>query len=140
MASKEIRLVLGSVALMSMYVFANVIWHMYEPKLNPPSPKTQALIHRGQQIAEQCSACHYLDQRANFVGPYLLGLLGRPVASVPGYGYSQSMRSLKGEWTPDRLSSFLRAPQTYAPGTNMAVKGWSDHDVQAVIAYFQSKE
>lgn len=140
MAGKEFRLVWGAAALVSFYVIANVVWRTNEPSLNPPSPEIHALIQRGQQVAEQCAACHYMDQRANFVGPYLVGVLGRPVASVPGYHYSNGLRQIEGYWTSTRLRAFLKAPQAFAPGTNMAVMGWPDQDIEAVLAYLQSKE
>lgn len=140
MASKEIGLIRGAAFLVAIYVVGNVLWRAYEPKLVTPDPKTLALIQRGRQIADVCASCHYLDQRANFVGPNLVGILGRPTGDAKGYAYSSAIRELKGEWTADRLVAFLTNPQRFAPGTKMAVTGWSPDDAQAVLAYFQTKE
>lgn len=140
MASTEIGLIKGAAVLAAMYMAGNVLWRLYEPKLATPDPNVLAQIQRGRQVADVCASCHYLDQHANFVGPNLVGILGRPIADANGYAYSSAIRDLKGEWTADRLVAFLTNPQYFAPGTKMAVTGWSPDDAQAVLAYFKSKE
>lgn len=140
MVDKEIRLIYGTLALIAGYVGVNVLYRTLAPKLQPPTPEMRTLVARGQQLAESCAACHYLDQRANFVGPQLVGLVGRPVGDSSKYEYSSALKKIGGTWTPERLSEFLSNPQAFAPGTKMAVKGWSQEDVRAIVAYLQSKD
>ncbi|HJP69850.1 MAG TPA: c-type cytochrome [Sphingomicrobium sp.] len=73
---------------------------------------------RGQLLYEQmCSGCHSLD--SNRVGPAHRGVVGRRIASVPGYTYSYAIRRLGGSWTRRRLEAWLAGPQRVAPGSRM---------------------
>ena len=130
----------GTVALVVGYIGLNALYKTWSAALFPIDPEKVALISSGQRLVEACTACHYLDQRANFVGPQLVGIFGRPVADIRTDEYSEALKRVGGNWTAERLSAFLKEPQTYAPGTKMAVNGWSDDEVQAIVAYLQSKE
>jgi cytochrome c2 len=140
MDGKEIRLIRGTLALLVGYVCITVLYRTLAPRIFPPSPQEIALVREGQGLVDICSGCHYLDQRVNFVGPHLVGLIGRPVADSSQYDYSGSLKQAGGTWTPDRLAEFLTKPQSFAPGTKMAVKGWSPDEAKAIVAYFQSKD
>lgn len=86
-----------------------------------------------------CSGCHTIGgQNRKAIGPDLGGVLGRDVASVPGYQYSDALRSLDGQWSRARLDRFLADPQAFAPGNKMLVEGINDPAVRkAVIDYLQ---
>src|ERR1700722_12157978 len=61
----------------------------------------------GKSLYEaKCSACHSVD--ANRTGPLHRGVVGRPVASVPGFTYSPALQRLGGVWTPERLDLWLQ--------------------------------
>ena len=48
----------------------------------------------GENAFRQCRSCHTVDQGgANRVGPNLWGVVGRDVASVDGFRYSDKIRS-----------------------------------------------
>lgn len=90
----------------------------------------------GERVWRQCSACHRLEAGANAVGPYLAGIVGRPKATAEGFGYSDALASMGGEWTPENLSGFIESPRDYAPGTSMAYSGLDDIEDRAnLIAY-----
>lgn len=96
---------------------------------------------RGQTIAQHyCSVCHTLNSGGNtLVGPNLYGVVGRPVASVSGYNYSDALKGHHGNWDPASLDAFLKSPRTDVPGTHMTFPGISStHDRQDVIAYLQT--
>lgn len=57
-------------------------------------------IGKGANVFKKCAACHKLEDGANGTGPYLYGVVGRPVASAPGFGYSDVLSGLGGDWTP----------------------------------------
>ncbi len=90
----------------------------------------------GEAVFRQCSACHKLEEGANGTGPYLYGVVGRPMASVADYPYSAAFAELAGAWTPEELDAFLANPSEYAPGTKMTYRGLADvEDRAGIIAY-----
>lgn len=93
----------------------------------------------GQRLWRQCAACHAAEAGQNGVGPYLHGVVDRDIGSVDGFGYSDTLAGLEGDWTPEALSGFLERPSNYAPGTAMSYSGMSDIEDRAnLIAYLAS--
>ncbi|MBF9058894.1 c-type cytochrome [Rhodobacterales bacterium HKCCSP123] len=89
----------------------------------------------GERLWRQCSACHALNGNDG-VGPHLNGVVGRAKHSVAAFNYSDALRSLEGDWTPENLSNFISNPREYAPGTAMAYNGMRDVEDRAnLIAY-----
>lgn len=79
-------------------------------------PVADDAVGKAQYVAK-CGGCHSLD--ANRIGPAHRGVIGRRVASVPGYAYSAALRKLGGVWTTKRLDQWLQGPQQLAPGSKM---------------------
>jgi len=84
----------------------------------------------------KCGGCHSVD--VNRIGPLHRGVVGRKVASVPGYSYSEAIRKLDGEWTPERLDAWLKGPQSVAPGTKMFITVGNAEQRRDIIAYLIS--
>jgi aldose sugar dehydrogenase len=86
-------------------------------------------------FASQCAGCHEVsDGLAHRIGPDLLRIVGRDVASAPGFdGYSAALKSMGGKWTRKQLDAFLRDPQAAAPGTTMAFPGVKDDAERAAL-------
>jgi cytochrome c len=78
---------------------------------------------KGQKLFGKCKACHKLTDGANGVGPFLWGVVGRPIGAAAGFNYSDGMANHGGDWSLDNLLGFLEAPKTWSPGTKMAFKG-----------------
>ena len=97
-------------------------------------------IGAGERVFRKCSACHKVEQGANAVGPYLYGVVGRPVDSAEGYAsYSGALEQVADTWTPENLNGFLTNPSGYAPGTTMGFAGLNSVEDRAnVIAYLDS--
>ena len=92
----------------------------------------------GERIWRQCSACHKLDG-SNGTGPYLNGVVGRDIASVADFNYSDTLAGMEGAWTPEALSGFIHDPREYAPGTKMTYNGLDDvADRADIIAFLQT--
>jgi cytochrome c len=73
------------------------------------------------------------------VGPNLRGVIGRPAASDPTFGYSAALRSRSHSWTDAELDAFLADPAAYASGTIMPFAGLKDPaDRAAVIQYLRN--
>jgi cytochrome c len=99
----------------------------------------QADLKKGAKIFKKCSACHKLEDGANSTGPYLYGVVNRPVAAAAGFGYSGAMSDHGGDWTPEALDAFLTKPSAYISGTSMSFAGLKKQaDRVNVIAYLES--
>lgn len=84
----------------------------------------------------KCAACHSVD--ANRVGPRMQGVVGRPVASAPGYAYSPALKKLGGVWTPAKIDQFLSGTQKMAPGSKMYLQLADPNQRQLIVGYLQS--
>lgn len=95
----------------------------------------------GATVFRQCQACHVINQEQNRVGPHLVGIVGRPVASVEGFNYSDAMRAY-GEgkvWDAETLTTYLADPRGVVQGTRMAYAGVKDPEQLAnLIAYLEN--
>lgn len=95
---------------------------------------------RGEKVFNKCKACHMVgDGAQNRVGPVLNGVVGRPVASVGDFSYSDTLKKMGASgavWTAEELAKFLENPRDYAKGTKMAFPGLRKEEERAdVIAY-----
>ncbi len=96
-------------------------------------------IGKGAKIFKKCAACHKLEDGVNAAGPYLYGVVGRPVASAAGFGFSGPMTEKGGDWTVETLDAFLTKPKSDVPGTTMSFAGLKKQvDRVNVIAYLDS--
>jgi cytochrome c len=95
---------------------------------------------RGAQIAKQCQACHNFEEgQGPKIGPDLYNVVGRKIASTPGYNYSSALKSKNGSWDFNTLNTWLTKPSAYAPGTMMTFAGLSNDKQRAdVIAYLDT--
>ncbi len=93
----------------------------------------------GAKVFKKCAACHTATEEKNKVGPRLVGIVDRPVASVADYKYSKAMTEHAAEvpaWTVEALTEYLHKPKDVVKGTKMAFAGLKkDDDVANVIAY-----
>lgn len=94
----------------------------------------------GAQVAKQCQICHNLQEgQGPKIGPDLYGVVGRPVASVPGFNYTAALKAKGGTWTFDALNKWLLDPRADVPGTAMTFAGLPNDKQRAdVIAYLDS--
>jgi len=93
----------------------------------------------GKKAYRQCQACHVADKEQNRVGPHLVDVVGREVASVESFNYSDALKGLGGAWTLDKLNAWLEDPRGFAPGNKMTYSGMrKEEDRASVIAYLQS--
>ena len=113
-----------------------------KPKEETPLPVLLASADpaKGQQIAKVCTSCHNFEKGAGAkVGPPLWGVVGRPVASVPGFAYSDALKAVGGDWTFDKLDHMVQSPKGEAPGTKMAFPGEADAKKRAdILAYLRT--
>jgi cytochrome c len=91
----------------------------------------------GKQTAQVCTTCHdFSPGGPNRTGPNLWGVIGRHVASYPGFSYSPAMAAQQGAWSYDRLFTYLASPARAVPGNKMGFAGLHrPEDRAAVIKY-----
>ncbi|GAC1040406.1 c-type cytochrome [Rhizobium sp. No.120] len=96
----------------------------------------------GAAVFKRCGACHTATEPDNRVGPSLMGIVGRAVASKPDYAYSPAMKAFGADgkvWDEALLRKYLPSPQFLVKGTRMTFPGLkSDKDLDNLIAYLKS--
>src|SRR5712672_522475 len=87
----------------------------------PADPLAAFVGDHGAEIFRACVACHTLSEKDNArAGPTLAGLFGRRIASLPGYRFSDALKSMNIVWTPETVAKLLEVgPNAYTPGTKM---------------------
>lgn len=94
----------------------------------------------GEGLWRNCRACHALEAGRNGTGPYLLGIVGRPIGAVQGFSYSGALAQVGDVWTVENLSRFIENPRGVASGTSMAYAGMrSRTDRLNLIAFIESQ-
>lgn len=96
----------------------------------------------GEKAFRKCKACHKLEEGANGVGPSLFGIVGRTVASVEGFKYSNGMTEYAADgkvWDEAHLQAFLTKPKDEVKGTKMSFAGVrKDEERAALICYLET--
>ena len=93
-----------------------------------------------RQFARKCSLCHTLEENGrNRAGPTLFGLFGRRAGSLPGYPYSQALKSAGIVWSEETVAKlFSLGPEHYVPGSKMPLQRISDpNKVKALVAFLK---
>ena len=112
-----------------------------EPEAPPlPTLLAKADATKGAQFAKVCQTCHNFEKGAGAkIGPPLFGVVGRPIASVPGFAYSDSLKGVGGNWTYEALNVMVSNPKKEASGTKMTFPGEKDPQRRAdILAYLQT--
>ena len=101
---------------------------------DPPPAQT------GRKHFIRCVACHSVRADARpMAGPHLEGIVGRPVASLPDFAYSDALRAQDFVWDEAKLDAFLEAPHTHHPGMCLTFAGLPKaEDRAALIAYLKA--
>lgn len=94
----------------------------------------------GAIVFRKCQSCHTATAPANRVGPSLMHVVGRPVATAENYNYSEAMTAFGAGkvWDEATLTEYLAAPRDVVQGTRMAFPGLkTPEDIANVIAYLK---
>jgi len=95
---------------------------------------------KGERAALVCKSCHTFEQGGTHLqGPNLWNVVGRPVASASGFGsYSSAIQAAGGDWTYERLDSFLKNSQEYLPGSAMVQRIRKDDKRVSILVYLST--
>ena len=98
---------------------------------------------KGEKVFNKCKACHVADAETNRVGPHLKGMIGRKIASVEGYKYSDDMIAFGAAnpvWDDATFLKYIENPKASVPKTKMAFTGIKKEDEREdLLAYLKSK-
>jgi cytochrome c len=98
---------------------------------------------KGEKIYNKCKACHVADAETNRVGPHLKGVIGRNVASVADYKYSENMLEFAKAnpvWTDELFVKYIENPKAMIPKTKMVFPGLKKEDEREdLLAYLKTK-
>ena len=103
-----------------------------------PAPDALA----GKRLFFRCVACHTVSSTSRpLTGPHLEGIVGRQVATLEGFTYTEALRARNFVWDEARLDHWLKAPQADIPGLCLPFTGLSKaQDRAALIAYLKNPE
>jgi cytochrome c len=91
----------------------------------------------GEQLFnDHCGDCH--GPASSETGPGLKGVVGRKIASLTDFTYSDALKAKAGVWTDATLNAFLADPKTFAPGTAMFGAARDPVERQAIIDYLKT--
>jgi cytochrome c len=118
---------IGTVALAMTTLFATAVWAAGD-------------VSRGEEIFQRtCINCHSTEIGVNKIGPSLHGVVGREVAIVPDFIYSDALKATRKTWTEAELDAYLADPRGAMHGVKMFFKGLPDADQRVdVIAYLKT--
>ncbi len=94
----------------------------------------------GQSVFGRCAACHQIGQGAgNAIGPHLNGLIGRAIASLQGFEYSNGLLARGGEaWSSDNVASYIADPGRFiGERSRMPAQRLRPDQVADLIAYLE---
>jgi cytochrome c len=97
----------------------------------------------GKAVAVKCQQCHSEENDGKIVqGPPLYGVVGRDVASYPGFKYTDAPTGMKGQtgkWDYAKLDVYLESPKKMVPGTAMNFIGLKKQkDRSDLLAYLRT--
>jgi cytochrome c len=100
-------------------------------------------IGAGERVARRCASCHTFEEGGrDGTGPHLWGVMGRDVAEVDAFNYSQAMEEYAEggtQWGYQNMYDYLENPRGYVPGTAMSFAGLRDQEDRVnIIAYMRS--
>ena len=98
----------------------------------------------GEKVFQKCVSCHSGATNNHRQGPSLIGVVGRPVAGVQGYEYSEGLTAFgaAGEiWDEATLDKFLQDTNGFIKGMKMAITPIRrEADRTNLIAFLKSKK
>lgn len=93
------------------------------PLAMPRPADALAVYHgdRGAEVFRACVACHALtSEDGPRAGPTLAGIMGRRIATAPGYRYSDALKGMDIVWDARTIAQLFEVgPARYTPGTRM---------------------
>jgi cytochrome c len=101
-----------------------------------PGAAGAAALDGKDVFAKRCSGCHGTD--ASKEGPRLRGVMGRKAGTVPGFQYSDALRSSGIVWNEDLVNKWLENTESLVKDNDMEFHVSNPDERAAVIGYLKS--
>lgn len=100
----------------------------------------KGLLVKGKRLYIYCQACHETTTAETIkVGPHLVGIMNRKVASLDNFVYSDSLSQKNFVWNVENMTEWIKQPAKMVPGTTMVFAGLSEQDqIDALMAYLKT--
>ena len=107
----------------------------------PDDPLAAYAGDRGAEVYRACVACHALTpDEGNKAGPSLAGIFGRRIATLPGYRFSDALKTMNIVWTMETVAKMFEVgPAAYTPGTKMPEQTIGSADDRQALVDFIAK-
>jgi len=106
-------------------------------------PRDTAAFAAGERAYQKCYSCHSLEgPDPSTQGPSLKGIVGRRVATEPGFAYSSAMLAYaerRRRWTQEALDAFIADPQAVVPDNEMGFFGIADADERRALMEYLAR-
>jgi cytochrome c len=104
---------------------------------SPASAQDGDPVRGSELFPIRCGECHAITETTEEkIGPSLVGLIGRTSGTLPGYNYSDAMKTAAIVWSVETLTTYLVAPRKTVPGTKMNFNGLKrPGEVEDITAY-----
>ncbi|OYW94149.1 MAG: cytochrome C [Alishewanella sp. 32-51-5] len=108
---------------------------------NSASSPQDTLWQQGQDEFIRCVACHSVEAGSNTeFGPHLHQLIGRKLAGLDDYLYTDAVKQIDLVWTEEVLDEWLAKPQQLVPEMCLPFTGMRSAEArQALIAYLKGQ-
>ena len=99
----------------------------YEPQLSDKfiqAMQAADLAAGEKTFMRKCSSCHDHEKRGGHgKGPHLWNLFGRKAGEIPGFEFSEAMKSSGHQWDFATLNYYLTNTERAVPGRTMDFRG-----------------
>lgn len=87
----------------------------------------EAAIKAGEVMFQhRCRSCHSEDLSHPSYGPPLKNIFGRKAGTVPGFNYSEALKTSGIVWDEEQLREWIKDNKSVMPGTRMRHVGVVD--------------
>ena len=103
------------------------------------SPQADPAAGQGV-FSQKCASCHTVtpDLAHGLLGPNLVGVVGRPAATLAGWDFSPALKESKVTWTDENLDKWLTDSTAFVPRAQMDLKVPSRIEREDLIAYLNT--
>lgn len=85
---------------------------------------------------KNCQTCHSIEKGSPArQGPPLYGVIGRKAGSVEGFKYSEGLKTVGFEWTPEKIDEWIAFPKKMIRSTTMVYRQNNPDIRKAIVAY-----
>ncbi len=96
---------------------------------------------KGEATFKKCASCHTITPGgASGIGPNLHGIMGKKMAAIGGFAYSDGLKALGGSWDFKSTNDWLTNPKKMVAGTKMTFAGLSDAQERANLLVYMNAQ